>query len=433
MASKNTSSKTQKSTKGKEPIDSIQEHSGHESSDTETTKKSTTLVMHTRKKRDSSGKSRVIERTLVERPIVKPKKSPAKDSKTFYSKTVKKSNSESDDNGKHHKSEIQSTKGHEAESDEDEIAETDGDDENGVETEECKDNYDEEDGGEDDEENVNDADGETSATDVSNEDEKSCDEVCIYDDVSTRKKIVADNPVFNWSFKYFVVDVGSLETLKSKMESMGDFYVDERICKDGDRPYFRGYMRFATRKRFTQLMNIDRLLVWEKCSTKDIKQLRLSRKEHDMKKTNVVIWEDVEVLTSLNSWQKKLVHILLEKPDSKITYWYFKSKVMHDAMVFGKYMAEKHQAVCMAANVDEFSQIAFANPSRIYIFFYDETCRKDNTFFAEIRRIKYGLFRDKSGAVVQRNSTHVLVFSDEEPPIQDKLYGNFEITVIKDE
>lgn len=207
-------------------------------------------------------------------------------------------------------------------------------------------------------------------------------------------------------------------------------------------PHIQFCIELKKKMRWSSL-GLPPTIHWE--VTKDVPAARLYCSKEDTRAEGATPFtfgwrppRPLRLITELRPWQATLKARLLEEPDDRTIYWYWESTGNTGKSAFTKYMCHHHKAMLLSGKGNDVLNaiVKLKDESDEYpdIVIYDVPRSVDMQFisWSAIEMIKNGHFYSGKyeGGHVLMPHPHLLIFSNEPPPVEKVSADRWKITQI---
>lgn len=207
----------------------------------------------------------------------------------------------------------------------------------------------------------------------------------------------------------------------------------EEVSETGT-PHIQGFVRFKTKKRFTQLTKWNPKLHWEKARGSEAEASQYCMKDDETRKKDGIREyqgyypsEEIKVRIPSAEWEIELEEELLKEPDDRKMIWIWSKAGNTGKSSFCKYMVVRHDALVLGGKGADMkymvhSWIEKKGYSPRIILLDVPRLNLNWISYPGMEEVKNGCFAStkfECGMVVM-NSPHMVVFANE-PPRADAM------------
>lgn len=242
--------------------------------------------------------------------------------------------------------------------------------------------------------------------------------------VKPKKRV---NPSKKWVFTWNNYDDGTLELLKSMLDTDADKYVLGKEVGESGTPHIQGWVVFKVRKRPIEWCKIP-AIHWERQKGSDQEASLYCMKEGNFESMGVEEPRELEIVRDpmegleYKDWQREVMDILDEEPDSRTIYWYWEPIGNSGKTTFAKHICVNNRLAvyCTGKANDVKCMISMRRKekldTKICIFGFPRT-KEEFVSYEALEEVKDGIFFSGKyePAMVVMNNPHVIVFANFEP------------------
>lgn len=216
--------------------------------------------------------------------------------------------------------------------------------------------------------------------------------------------------------------------------------VGKEIGEECGTPHLQGYVEFIKKCRPLSLFgNLCNKFHWEKCKGSRDENIVYCSKDGD------VVWsKGIELKyihnIELKNWMKSILKDIIEKePDKRSLYWFWEPLGGVGKTDFQKYVFTHYENVVVVSgkgsdmknNIVEFQKLNNSLPKVVLINI--PRCNYDYVSWCGIEEIKDMFFYSGKyeGGMVCGRSPHVIIFANEEPPLEKMSNDRWKVIEIK--
>jgi len=237
------------------------------------------------------------------------------------------------------------------------------------------------------------------------------------------------SPAFRWCFtlnNWTKSEHSSI--VKICEENCRKFIIGEEIGEYGT-PHLQGFIRFKQKKRPMGLFENKRIH-WESTSkySTDKQNFEYCTKE-DKNYLSKGFPKPLKLINPSYWWQQDILKLIKEEPDNRTIHWYWSKEGKMGKTQFCKYLSAVHNAACLHGKgsdvrngIVEYSENNEGTLPEIVVFPIVRSYNTDYLCYESLENIKDMYFYSGKyhGGMVNGNSPHLIVFSNE-PPAYEKL------------
>jgi len=229
-------------------------------------------------------------------------------------------------------------------------------------------------------------------------------------------KVKQCNKAKYWCFTFNNYTEDNIKQLLKCFISKGIKYQFGREIGENKTPHLQGFIQSPEKIRWTEL-KLPKEIHWEICKGSEGDNLTYTGKDKNYY-TNITAKEELEFLdeTQLRDWQKEIVDICKQKPDSRKIYWYWEPKGNMGKTTFAKFLAIVYGAIPIEGKKNDILFCAANFESKIYVFDFERSM-EDFISYAAMEKIKNGFYmcaKYESKPII-RNPPHIFCFANFEP------------------
>ena len=238
------------------------------------------------------------------------------------------------------------------------------------------------------------------------------------------------SPAINWCFtlnNWTEIHYSSIVLLLE--EHCNKYVVGKEIGESGT-PHLQGFLQFKTKKRPKGLFKIP-AIHWKKMykDSTPLKNYNYCNKDGDFISKGFP--KPLKLITEKDFfwWQKDIIERIKVEPDNRTIHWYWSQKGKMGKTQFCKYLSHKHNAACLHGKgadvrngIIEYSEANEGILPELVVFPIVRSYNTDYLCYESLENIKDMYFYSGKyhGGMVNGNSPHLFVFSNE-PPDKSKL------------
>lgn len=221
---------------------------------------------------------------------------------------------------------------------------------------------------------------------------------------------------------------------KSLIDKLNDlkckFIIGNETGENGT-PHLQGYIESPKKIRPIETFEIKEIH-WEKRKGSREDNIKYCSKQSVLATTfppceNTII--DTLKEEDLFDWQKKIVNIIQQKPDTRTIYWIWENKGCTGKTTFCKYLSLKYNAIPLEGKKNDILYCAAEFNSQIYVWDLERSM-ETYVSYAALEKIKNGYYmcsKYESKPVI-RNAPHVFCFANFAPDTKALSLDRWQIT-----
>jgi len=250
------------------------------------------------------------------------------------------------------------------------------------------------------------------------------------DITEVKKKKKQISPSINWCFtlnNWTEIQYSSIVLLLE--EHCNKYVVGKEVGEEGT-PHLQGFLQFKTKKRPKGLFNIP-AIHWKKMykDSTPLYNYEYCNKDGDFISKGFPRPLKLISKKDLFWWQKDILERIKVEPDNRTIHWYWSQKGKMGKTQFCKYLSHEHNAACLHGKgadvrngIIEYSESNEGILPELVVFPIVRSYNTDYLCYESLENIKDMYFYSGKyhGGMVNGNSPHLFVFSNE-PPDKSKL------------
>jgi len=240
----------------------------------------------------------------------------------------------------------------------------------------------------------------------------------------------------NWQFFWFNYDTSYIdETIVPMFQSFGclAFAMQEEICPSTKKPHIQGYVKFKTKKRWSQFKLTDKISWLNKTQKGTDYDCLMYCTKPESRKEDGKQWtfgfkrpKQLQLVTKtmLRKWQLKIANKFDKPPDMfcRKVYWYYEEKGGFGKSILAKYFVDQRNACVFSGKASDIFNgmrtfIEKNNEGPDIVILDVPRCNLSYISYQAIEKIKDGLLYSGKyeGGQLRFNTPHLIVFANEEP------------------
>jgi len=232
----------------------------------------------------------------------------------------------------------------------------------------------------------------------------------------------------HWTFTFFIVnlDVGPwVQWVHAIRPYVAGYVAGLETCPTTGRKHIQGYLEFASKKRPMPLL-AEHLpnAHWEVARGKREQNYVYCTKEGDFEAWGTCFKREVVTLAreKLYPWQEEVVTLVESEPDDRSIHWYWEAVGNRGKSALVKYLVVKHGALMVAGKCSDMKNLILQyvqQEKEVRCVIMDIPRVVEHFSASGLEEIKNGCFASGKyeGGMVVYNCPHVLVFSNQRPPV----------------
>lgn len=224
-----------------------------------------------------------------------------------------------------------------------------------------------------------------------------------------------------WCFTYNNYKLETLETMETQFRSLNIKYIIGKEVGENGTPHLQGYIECDKKIRPIEYLKLDKNIHWEKAKGDKQSNIKYCSKDEDyITNMNEDIIEDLFIGKIPYDYQKFILNLIKQKPDSRTIHWFYDHIGNTGKTSFSKHICLKHRddAIYISGKSSDI-KCAIASckkKPRICIFDFVRSSEEFISYEA-IEAVKNGIFfsgKYESETVIM-NCPHVIIFANFEP------------------
>lgn len=224
-----------------------------------------------------------------------------------------------------------------------------------------------------------------------------------------------------WCFTWNNYPKDAISTLKEVFKfNRVEYGFGEEIGEKCETPHLQGWISFEKRNRPTSL-KLPKQIHWE-CGKGD-KNSNIDYCNKDgLYHTNVEDFdlgpEDILESKQLYKWQKDVIEIIKNKPDTRKIYWFWEPKGCVGKTTFCKYLTYLYNAVPLEGKKNDVLFCAASFPSLLYVWDIERDM-EEHMRYGALEKVKNGYYMSAKyeSKPINRKIPHIICFANFEPDI----------------
>lgn len=241
-----------------------------------------------------------------------------------------------------------------------------------------------------------------------------------------------------WSFTWNEYTLSAVEIIFEVFKHECSWIIMQEEVGDSGNRHIQGTMKFAKRKRLTELKKFHNKIHWEATIqiTASCAYCSSVEKRRGKLWTHGIVIPEKEIVNDFipYGWQLEVMDIIAKPPDPRVINWFWEPDGGVGKTELAIYLYDKHDAMYCCGKAADIFHIISKQKNRRYIFIFDITKEKMEHFhYSTIEQIKNGLIvsgKYDSDIIRLPVRPHIFVFANSPPDI-NKLATNGRWNIIK--